>query len=376
MTAFTIPAGVLAAAADWAVRAAPAKTVIPIMQGILVDAGDQVTVSGFDYECRATVTVEPIAVATPGRFLVPGAFFAAVTKSATKGDDLRLEAAGSSLTVTAPRARWEVPLMPLEEYPALPDPGEPVGTVDAEVFQRALRRVISAASLDQTLPMLTGVKITADDEYLEMAATDRFRLTAARIPWKPGKPGQKLDVLISGQILKLTGRATDSGTLTLTTGDHNSMLGVATPTHLVTGRVLDAVFPKYRQLIPVPDENAPRYAKVSTADLIRAVAQVSPAQAKGVFHLVLEVDGDTLTVKVSDDRKSAEAAVPIESEGKPISIRTNGTWLDAALDCFTGEHVTVHFGISNSRPMLFQGDDPDYQHVLMPVKSPEMGAAA
>jgi DNA polymerase III subunit beta len=63
---------VLAEAVGWVARGLPGRPTVPILAGMVVEAGDgQVTLSGFDYESSGRVSV-PAEVADDGRFLVSG----------------------------------------------------------------------------------------------------------------------------------------------------------------------------------------------------------------------------------------------------------------------------------------------------------------
>ncbi|HEY2087664.1 MAG TPA: DNA polymerase III subunit beta [Mycobacterium sp.] len=374
MTAFTVTAGVLHEAAEWAARATPAKSPIPILMGLLIDAADgQLVLSGFDLERRATATIDA-AVTKPGRMLVPARLLVDVAKVAGKAE-LRVDDSSGSVTVLADRARWTLPSLQHDEYPKLPDQGDPVGTVNAGDLRMAVRRVIHAASTDPTLPMLTGIRLEGDATELTLAATNRFQMAAAVIPWSPTKPDEPFEMLVPADLLGVATRAagSDADTLTLTTaGGH--LLGLETPGHLTTGRVLDCEFPRWR---PLMDRAAPtgRHISLVTADMLRAITQASTTATDRTDQLTLTVTKDLVQVTVTGDDRSSVIEFPADTEGEDIVIAFNSRYLKDALDACASERATIHFGESNTRPALAVGDDPgSYRHLVMPVKLP--GAAA
>jgi hypothetical protein len=77
--------------------------------------------------------------------------------------------------------------MPVADYPARPATPEVVGTVDGEAFAHAIQQVIVAASKDDTLPILTGVKLEFEGDTISFLATDRYRLSLRELNWKPAK---------------------------------------------------------------------------------------------------------------------------------------------------------------------------------------------
>ncbi|MER2091450.1 MAG: DNA polymerase III subunit beta, partial [Saccharopolyspora rectivirgula] len=72
----------LADAVSWVARSVPARPPVPVLGGVLLDAtsGDALTISGFDYEVSAQVTVDAV-IETPGKTLVSGRLLADITKA-------------------------------------------------------------------------------------------------------------------------------------------------------------------------------------------------------------------------------------------------------------------------------------------------------
>ena len=69
------------------------------------------------------------------------------------------------------------------------------GTVDSAEFATAVGQVAIAAGRDDTLPMLTGVRLEIDGDRLTLAATDRYRLAVRELGWQPagadGRTGRR-----------------------------------------------------------------------------------------------------------------------------------------------------------------------------------------
>ena len=68
---FRVERDVLADAAAWVARSLPARPPVPVLGGVLIEAvsgpsGDRLTVSGFDYETSARVTIDA-PIGAPGR---------------------------------------------------------------------------------------------------------------------------------------------------------------------------------------------------------------------------------------------------------------------------------------------------------------------
>src|ERR1700754_3415893 len=172
----------LADAVAWVARSLPSRPPVPVLGGVLLDAGadgesDALTVSGFDYEVSATVGV-PATIADGGRLL-------AATTKALPAQPVEISVDGARATITCGSARFSLPTMPVEDYPQLPSMPPHAGELTGEVFGLAVSQAPAAAGKDDTLPMLTGVRIEIQGDKLTLVATDRFRLAMREFTWTP-----------------------------------------------------------------------------------------------------------------------------------------------------------------------------------------------
>ena len=78
--------------------------------------------------------------------------------------------------------------MPVEDYPQLPTLPQQSGSIPVDLFSEAISQVAVAAGKDDTLPMLTGIRVEIEQNSIVLAATDRFRLAVRELEWTPAKP--------------------------------------------------------------------------------------------------------------------------------------------------------------------------------------------
>ena len=149
----------LADAVAWAARILPQKTQLPVLAGLRLDAGTDgaLRLSGFDYEVSAEAELE-VTVAEAGAVLVPGRLLADITRS-LPGQPVELMTDGSRVQLTCGSARFTLPTLPLDEYPTLPSMPEVAGTIGSDAFAAAVSSVAIAAGRDDTLPVLTGIRV-------------------------------------------------------------------------------------------------------------------------------------------------------------------------------------------------------------------------
>jgi len=373
----------LADAVVWTARSLPARPPMQVLLGLLLEvAADGLSISGFDYEVSSRVTVE-VTVAEPGRVLVPGRLLADIVRALPPQPvDLRLD--GTRAVLTCGASRFTLPTLPVEDYPALPAMPTTAGALESDVFAAAVMQVALAAGRDDTLPVLTGVRVEIDGEQLTLAATDRYRLAVRTLPWKPSQTGlAATTALVPARTLAETAKALTGGpevVLALSTGGQGEgMIGFegsqSGQVRRTTSRLLEGEFPKYRSLLP---SESSAVAEISTAPFVEAVKRVAlVAQRNAPVRLAFSPDGLVLEAGGADDAQASERVEcgwdgPAAADG-PFSIAFNPQYLLDGLQAVDSDTATLSF-TGPTRPAVLTGkrdpdaDVADYRYLLMPVR--------
>ena len=187
---FRVERDALADAVAWTAKSLPSRPSIPVLAGVMLRVADgNLHVSGFDYEVSSQVTVE-VQGDADGSALVSGRLLAEITK-ALPAKPVDIAAVGSSLELVCGSARFTLPTMPVEDYPSLPEMPASAGTIDAAAFASAVAQVAVAAGRDETLPMMTGVRIELDRQHAGDARHRPLPAGAARDAVEPRRPGHQ-----------------------------------------------------------------------------------------------------------------------------------------------------------------------------------------
>jgi DNA polymerase-3 subunit beta len=368
----------LADAVAWVARSLPSRPPVPVLGGVLLDAGsdegdtgDTLTVSGFDYEVSAQVGV-PATIAAGGKTLVSGRLLADITK-ALPNHPVEIAVDGARVSITCGSAKFSLPTMPVEDYPALPEMPQRAGALAGEVFAEAVSQVAIAAGKDDTLPMLTGVRVEFNGGKLTLVATDRFRLAMREFDWEPADEVDTA-VLVPARNLadaaKTLGGAGSTVELSLASGD--GLLGLSGTGRRTTSRLLDAEFPKYRQLLPAEHNAA---AIIDVSSLQDAIKRVSLVAERGTQVRLEFSEGGLRLTAGGDDEGSAEEELPVEFTGDPVTIAFNPGYLLDGLAAVRTDRAHLSF-TTPSRPALIKpvGEDGSvaegYLYLLMPVRLP------
>src|SRR5271169_918796 len=197
-------------AVAWVARNLPTRPAMPVLAGVLLTGSDDgLTISGFDYEVSAEVRVAA-EIASPGTVLVSGRLLSDITRALPdKPVDVQVE--GTRVSLTCGSARFSLPTMAVEDYPTLPALPEETGALPSDVFAEAISQVAIAAGRDDTLPMLTGIRVEISGEAVVLAATDRFRLAVRQLTWSTSSADIEAAVLVPAKTLAEAAKAGITG---------------------------------------------------------------------------------------------------------------------------------------------------------------------
>lgn len=362
----------LADAVAWVAKSLPARPPVPVLGGILLEVDEAtLTVAGFDYEVstRAQLNVD---AESAGRVLVSGRLLSEITRSLPAGKPVDIAVDGSRVSIKGGSARFTLPTMPVDDYPALPEMPETSGTVDAAALAEAVAQTVVAAGRDDALPMTTGIRIEIEGDVLTFAATDRFRLALRTLGWSPSQPDTSTAVLVPARTLSDAAKSL-GGTKDVTIALGGGLLGLAAGGRRTTVRLMDLEFVKYRSLLPTESTTT---VDVPVAELADAIKRVSLVTDRG-HHLRLQVTDGALTLTAGgDDEGRAEEDLAVEADGAELLIAFNPAYLIEGLAVLRTDKVRLAF-TTPSRPALLlqvdaegQVDAEAYRYLVMPARLP------
>lgn len=352
------------------VSALPTRPPMQVLLGIRVTADTNgLHLGAFDYEVSVTDT---IAGSGEGEALIPGRLLSDMVKSLDPGP-VTLTVQGDNVLLAQDDLTYTIPLLPLADYPALPDTSSvPLAFQLTGAELKHLNRVTVAAGRDDTLPVLTGVRLEITGESVTSAATDRYRLGVATLPIKGAI---ETEALIPGRTFafatKHFGKADTVEVLTEGVRKGQGLVVLRSGSLQLTSRLLEGEFPKYRSLIPAPETAA----AVSTFDstvLSKGVKQVAIAAARNAPVRLALGESNTIEAGGADDARAAKK-IPGEFTGKEdIAIAFNPAYLLDGIAAVTGKAGRVRVDmVTSTRPAILtdvEDVDRSFLYLLMPVR--------
>jgi DNA polymerase-3 subunit beta len=374
---FELDRDAFADAVAWTARGLPTRPVVPVTAGVVLEVADgMMTVSGFDFEVLNRTEV-PVTDKSAGRVLVSGRLLAEIARALPR-KDVRVAVEGNRLAVRCGTARFNLPLMQVEDYPVVPELPATSGTVRGDAFATAISQVTTAASRDETLPMLTGVRMEIGADRLTFAATDRYRLAERYVPWTPSGTVPSGSVIVPAKTLAEAAKSLGSASevvLSMGSAADAGFLGFSAGGRQTLTRLLDGEFVKFASLWPTEVTTS---AEVEVGPFIEAVKRVSLiAQRFAPVRLAFSDSTVQLSAE-AEDESSAEEELEVGVTGEPLTIGFNAGYLLDGLSAVTTPRASLSF-TTPTRPTVItpvrglEGEEPDdgessYRYLVMSMR--------
>ncbi len=382
----------LADAVAWTARALPARPAVPVLAGMRLQAGAELTLSSFDYDVSAQATI-PVTAQEEGTVLVSGRLLAEITRS-LPARPVEISADGVRATLVCGSATFTLLTMPTEDYPTLPEMPPAAGSIGSDAFASAVTQSATAASRDDTLPGLTGVRIEIEGETLTLVSTDRYRLAVRELRWNPVRPDLSASVLVPARPLLDTARSLTSGAevqialaLPGEAGQGgDGMIGFEGAGRRTTTRLLGGEFPPYRSLLPGYAAAIGELATSAFSEAVKRVALV--AERNTALRLSFSPGQAVLEAGAGDEAQAVEVLEASyeflgQPEGEPpepepgfkpegLEVAFNPQYLLDGLAAIDSDTARMAF-TKPGKAVLITGKpgpdgETDYRYLLMPIR--------
>lgn len=370
---FVVERDSLVDAVNWVSKSISNRPITTALLGIVIDATDEITLSGSDLETSAKAKFKA-EISQKGKVLVPGKLLAEISRSLpAKPVTFNLE--GSRVLVTAGSAKFTLPTLPLVEYPTLPELPSASGSLNSDLFATAVNQVAIAAGKDDSLPTLTGVFVEINKNQITLAATDRYRLAVRELTWSAKDANIETTSLLRARTLADAAKSligSNQVTIALAPVNTNEKLvGFISDGKTMTSRVLDGSFPPFRHLLP---NESTADAIIEVAPLLDSVRRVALVTDKTV-PLRLNFSNNSLQLEAgTGDEAQASEKLDINYKGEDINIAFNPTFLTDGLTVINTAFVHIAFTGAN-KPAVLTGQSEagsapitNYKYLLMPMR--------
>lgn len=360
---FTMQTEDLCAGVLSVIKALPARSAMPVLEGVLIDAtseGIHLTCSDlmFQKECFLPATVEE-----EGQCVLKGKFLAEILRK-LPNEPLYAEQEGMILKIRSGRVKQRLQCIEFDEYPVMHAKGEVVDiSVNAELLRNMIDHTVFAVSQDDSRPVLTGALVEANAGKLTFVATDSFQFAMTMLHLND--ESLEKHTIVQGKVLNEVSKMAEETEKDVTLSITQTHLTVQVNDTRLTARLLDGNYIDYKRIIP---KDCKTRVLVNTAELYTMIDRAQLIAREGNNSISMHFSADTLTISAESFVGRGEDAMEVSIVGDPIDIAFNPKYLINILRNITDETVYLEFNSPISPCVIRPVQGDSYLYLIVPMR--------
>jgi len=338
------------------------KGSLQIIQNVLLETKENqlfLTTTDLDISIRSVV---PCEVEEQGSTTLPvKLLFNTIAKAQEGQVELAIDE-NDHAVISAGSALFEIDGMSVVDFPALPKDGDSFAYVVPQgTLRDMLRKTSYAASQDDTRKTLKGVLASFNEGKLTMVATDGRRLALIDHEVEFPANAARDIVLPTKLVTELSRDLEGTGDARITV--EGSQVAFDLGDTQIYSKLLDEVYPNYRQVIPGA---LPEHVIVDRKLLLDALDRASVMTQDESNSVRLIFEANMLTVTSAADKGKARDTVTIKYAGERIEIIFNPGFVMDPLKAIDDDVVKIELN-NGSSPAILKSSD-SFLYVMMPLR--------
>lgn len=365
---FSCEKSLLQSAISTAMRTAAAKSVIPSLEGLLIEAmPDKVFITGFDLK-TGIKTALPSDTAETGSIVINSRLFGEIIRK-LPDDVVNIETDDNmAVNITCGMSRFDIIGISADDYPDLPSVDYDNSIyLPEKTMKEMISQTIFAVSDNEARPIHTGALFEVENGELTVVAIDGYRLALRKEKISLDETNIKTFV-VPGVALNEAERIlsdSDSDDVKVTVGSKHITFTIGTTT-LVTRR-LEGEFLNYRNALP---QTCKYTITAEKRDIITSVDRVSLIISDRVKSPVrFRFEDGKLKVAATTPLGRANDECPVQGDGEGLEIGFNNKYILDALRAAPADTVRLELS-SGVSPCLIKPEsgEGNFLYMVLPVR--------
>lgn len=363
---FSCEKALLQAAISTTSRAVSPKSSIPALEGILLEAGSDLRLIGYNLETGIR-TIVPADIREEGTLVLGARLFGEIVRK-LPDDIVTFQSENYMVNIKCGMSEFNILGTDPEEFPELP-------TVEYQnsliLPQSRLKAMISqtlfAVSDNESRPIHTGSLFEVDSEGLTIVSVDGYRLALRHESIDKKEGAETFSFVVPGAALSEVEKICSDvdEPASVTQGARHVMFKVG-DTMLVSRR-LEGEFLAYRQAIP---RNNTIHVEGDTRALLSSIDRVSliiSDKLKSPLRCVF--DSNLLKISTKTAIGDAYDECPLSGDGGGLEIGFNNKYLMDALKAAPADKVRLELttGVSPCVILPTEGEE-NFLYMVLPVR--------
>jgi len=338
---------------------------LPILSCIALETiNSELVIRATNLDIGIEITL-PVKVIEQGKTVLLGSSLINFLSNLAGENKILFEVVDQVISIKTEKASTTFKSYSYEDFPIIPKiEGGKIFFIQPQEFAFGVKSVSYSAAVTSMKPELSSVYIYVDQDDLVFAATDSFRLAEKRVKIKKGK--ELGSVLIPYKnIIEIT-KILENIKSDVSIHLNSNQISFTSEGLYIVSRVIDGVFPDYKQIIPKEHKTEIVVLKQDLISSLKLANVFSDALHQVVMKIV---PGDKFFELSTRNNEVGEGKLLVESvlKGEDLTISFNFKYITDCFQSLDSDSVSLSFsGIG--RPLLVRGvSDMSFLYIVMPM---------
>ena len=364
---------ILSKALNTVSKAITQRTTIPVLKGILITATRdnklKLTASNLDLSIERTVDA---LVEEEGSIVISDSkFFIDLIRKLPK-DQIEIEVAENhNVIIKTPNTKVKCVSQSADEFPNTGEIENIVAQLsfNKEILKDMIRKTQFCASIDETKGIIIGVLMELEENSLNMAALDGFRMAVTREKMANERRDKIIiSAKIMNEISKILSESTEEKdeNIDFILSDKKAVM-LLEGTKVVM-RLLDGEFISYKDILP---KESGTVVKISRNSMIEAIERASLLAKEGRSNLIrIKILENLMNISSASEEGSVNEDIIMEKTGNDLEIGFNSKYVMDALKVIEDEMIKMEFNTAVKPCLIKPLEGNSYEYLILPVRIP------
>lgn len=363
---FSCEKAILLSALSITSRAVASKSSIPALEGILLEAGESLCLTGYNLETGIRTTVHA-DITEKGILVLSARLFLDIVRK-LPDDVITLSSEGYLVKIQCGMAQFNILATNAEEFPELPSVQEKnFISIKQSTLRDMIAQTLFSISDNDSRPIHTGSLFEVTENNLTIVSVDGYRLALRKEKVETAKGAENISFVVPGNALSEVERICTSDEDTIDIIQDERHISFRMDNILLVCRRLEGEFLAYNNAIPRNNKIILFGDGRSLVSSIERVSLLISEKLKSPLRCIFGENTVTITTKTG--LGDATDNCPLEGDGENLEIGFNNRYLLEAIKAAPSQKLKLELSSPVSPCIILPAEgEENFIYMVLPVR--------
>ena len=339
---------------------------LPVLSSVLLEAkNNKLVIKATNLEVGLEISI-PAKVEVEGSVAI-NALILGNFLTNNNEEKLKLDLINNNLNIITNSTKTTIKSLGTDDFPLIPIVNATEGEksrIEVKELISGLKSVVFSSATSDIKPEISSVYIYSEDGKIFFVATDSFRLAEKKIVVKSSNDFPRLIIPLKNvlEIIRVLEGVEDKEVDILA---DKHQLSLITASVKLTSRVIDGIYPDYRQIMPVEFKTEATLRKDELLNSLK-ISSIFSDRFNQIEFTIKPTEQELMINSQNQDIGENIITIKGKMSGNEINLTLNAKYLLDCLPIIENNLVELKINEKN-RPLLIKGVENDFQYIVMPI---------